>query len=459
MLPLGSVPLFSTADRRMKIRLTATNEQEKYEGENSKILTNAVLKITYDGSHFHGWSAANDNLPPPDDDSEEDVKKGPNGAAFLPPLNINQRSGGRRRKRGKRIPGITNIRSVEGVMKKCLAKIYGNVDPARVQVDGCSRTDKGVHAKSMIAQMYCLNDEAVLLTEEGKSSLSSIPGKRLPHPTSSTDKSLFMPLPFESNLGKMMYVLNRMLPPDVRVSAVSETPAKNDSNESGCSASVPFHPSLDTVGKTYLYTFSIGDMHDPMRWRHVWHVDGFGRDFDLDLSRKAANALVGEHDFVAFRGAFRGSERGRVQDTVCTLSDLRITEERTSNLIDAVDIPLTEFSVGGEYGGSTINPLTTYTVSMTGDRFLYKMGRFLVGTIVAVGHGKISVDDVKYALDHGIWESEKEGGKGKKQHICAPAHGLVLNDVQYDDEINFHWTGSNRWSTQSRQEKHSWESA
>eukprot|EP00957_Ditylum_brightwellii_P035139 2664644-Ditylum_brightwellii.AAC.1 len=120
-----------------------------------------------------------------------------------------------------------------------------------------------------------------------------------------------MPLPFESNLGKMMYVLNRMLPPDVRVSAVSETPAKNDSNESGCSASVPFHPSLDTVGKTYLYTFSIGDMHDPMRWRHVWHVDGFGRDFDLDLSRKAANALVGEHDFVAFRGAFRGSERGR----------------------------------------------------------------------------------------------------------------------------------------------------
>lgn len=30
---------------------------------------------------------------------------------------------------------------------------------------------------------------------------------------------------------------------------------------------IPFHPSLHTMFKTYQYTFSIGTIHDPMRWR------------------------------------------------------------------------------------------------------------------------------------------------------------------------------------------------
>jgi len=98
------------------------------------------------------------------------------------------------------------VRSVEQALKGALSKLYGNVNPQTIVVEGCSRTDKGVHSKSSYALIYCLVDNA------GE---QSIEGKRLPHPVTPDDRS-FKELPFKSDLQQMLFAINKMLPPDVR---------------------------------------------------------------------------------------------------------------------------------------------------------------------------------------------------------------------------------------------------
>ena len=485
----------STEDHREPATESPSLEQDNGAVPTSTLLTSAVINVTYDGGHFHGWSASNDGAASAspatnkvvdtddandaDDDgpnSEDSLEYSsrPNGASFLPPIHGQRQNqphmAGRKRRRGKRIPGLgtTQVRSVEGVIAQALAKVYGDVDVKRIQIEGCSRTDKGVHGQSMVALFYCLTEEAAQKAVEErrqqqqqqqqndavskenhdadadadansttgtKINSNGIPGKRLPHPAFPTDDSSFQRLPFNGDIDKLMFVLNRMLPPDVRISNIAPTPTKSTDE-------LPFHPTLDARGKTYRYTLSMGHVHDPMRWRHVWHVDTYGKKFDIEKARQCASLFEGRHDFAAFRGAFRGNERKRVQsDTICNLSRCCI-EQEVDDVVDCLgDSPLADVVVGGNYEEATENglePLTTYTVTVTGDRFLYKQVRFLVGSIVSVGLGKTSLDVIRNALQNGIW-AEESNGKGKKDILCAPSHGLCLTDVQFDDGIAFDW--------------------
>ena len=444
------------------------------ESPTPSLLTSAVLNVSYDGGHFHGWSASNDGAAA--DTKAEDAleySSRPNGASFLMPIHgqrLNQpHMTGRKRRRGKRIPGLgtTQVRSVEGVIATALAKVYGDVDIKQIQIEGCSRTDKGVHGQSMVALFYCLTEEAARKVAEererqkgeadqqqqeqgvaietetetvarSKTNSNGIPGKRIPHPVSPTDDSSFQRLPFDGDVDKLMFVLNRMLPPDARISNIAPTPAKS-------SDELPFHPTLDAREKTYRYTLSMGHVHDPMRWRHVWHVDTYGKGFDIEMASQCAALFVGRHDFAAFRGAFRGSERKRVQsNTACILSRCSI-EQEVDDVVDCLgDSPLADVCVGGNSDEATENglePLSTYTVTITGNRFLYKQVRFMVGNIVNVGLGNISLGFVRSALESGGWEEEEGSadGKGKQKILCAPSHGLCLTDVQFGHGIEFEW--------------------
>ena len=280
--------------------------------------------------------------------------------------------GSRRRRKSNRgtSAGKSTIRTVAKTLRKNLAKLYGNVDPSHVNVVGCSRTDKGVHAKSQIALINCTCSDGIL------------------------------PLPFEGDLGKMQFALNRMLPPDVRVAAVCSPPQSD------------FHPTLDTVSKTYRYTFSLGSIHDPLRWRYIWHLPK--EEFDYRKARRATSLFLGEHNFMSFKGAFRGNDRksNKLVDPMCTIKDAVIMQH----------MPHSDWE-----------PIT-YTITIKGNRFLYKMVRFIVGTIVACGLNKIDLEDVQIALQN------PEYAETLKSHVlCAPAHGLVLNDVDYGPSKKFQW--------------------
>ena len=63
---------------------------------------------------------------------------------------------------------------------------------------------------------------------------------------------------------------------------------------------------------------------------------------------------------------------------------------------------------------------------VSADRFLRNMVRALVGTLLEVGIGKISVDDFITILNS---ENRSEAG------ASVPAHGLYLVDIQYPKSI------------------------
>lgn len=363
----------------------------------AQVLTSAVLKVCYDGTLFHGWSASNhrniDNLS----HLKSDVVDGPG---------TQRRTRSRRNKLRPSVrPG--EVRSVEQCLKIALAKLYGNVPLNKIVVEGSSRTDKGVHSDSSYALVYCIGCD---------SGPFSIKGKRLPHPTSPFDEA-FQELPFHSDLHKLILTLNKMLPPDVRVKNISPMPILHTGEYK------PFHPSLDSVQKTYRYTFSVGDIHDPIRCRNVWHVP-HRSVIDMGRAEKCAEILCGKHDFLAFRGAFRGNERGKKQDdTVCEIFDISI--------VDEVDL----ISQGLNFGVSNLT--RTFCIDITGDRFLYKQVRFMVGAILQIStDDHIPEDSLKLILERKEWPEKSQMSFPR---LCAPSHGLCLIDVMFDPKWKFEW--------------------
>mmetsp|Transcript_37686 Transcript_37686/g.91677 ORF Transcript_37686/g.91677 Transcript_37686/m.91677 type:complete len:139 (+) Transcript_37686:474-890(+) len=105
-------------------------------------------------------------------------------------------------------------------------------------------------------------------------------------------------------------------------------------------------------------------------------------------------------------------------------------------------------------------PIQYFKIIVKGDRFLYKMMRFLVGAIVAVGSHQLLVSTIQHALKQGNWlqqqssvmatieeggiitnSPEPSDGRQCRRHEfeCAPPHGLVLSHIDYGPEVMFDW--------------------
>ena len=377
-----------------------------------------ILNITYDGSRFHGWSAANDKP------SYSKINIHKNSSSHTNQTYETRKS--RRNKRGITIPTfkggkIPQIRSVEGVIQTNLAKLYGNVDPSQIKIEGCSRTDKGVHARSLIATFQCFDTKLQKNIDDNVQSLKEIP--------------------CNGDVGKIMFCLNRMLPPDVRIMGIYPLPKNHQ-----------FHPTIDALKKTYTYRFSIGTIHDPLKERYTWHLEGvmpsdfdqlFNRStfkqyrtFDFEAAEAVTSIFLGTHHFTAFKGAFRGSERktNKVINPICHIFHTSIQEVPYDYIsLDTDHNIKSQSKIGGNDGG-----LRTYHIQITGDRFLYKMIRFMVGSIIAVGLGKITINDVAHALHDQEWKECT-----KKYIMCAPAHGLELTHVEYGTNLEIDWITTN----------------
>ena len=354
------------------------------------LITTGLLKISYDGASFSGWTVGDDN-------------------------------------------SAVTARSVRGVLQANLAKLYGNVDPSRIIVEGCSRTDKGVHAIGMVAQFYCLieNYEAARVDWWYPPGQPSIPGRRTPHPRNATDTSCFVPLARRGRhqqdaLAQLVYSLNRMCPADVQIMAYASIPSTSLNNYNN---NVPFHPTRSAHRTTYRYHFSVGVLHDPTQIHTAWHIGSSSDDdiFNCGLIQQACAILQGRHNFTAFRGAPRGPQDKRKflhQDPFCTLEHVSLQQR-----------PADSWFVGAlALDRAPTRTAMTYTLEITGDRFLYKMVRFLVGALVAVGRQRMSLTALEGLVT--------TGDRGGLSWDCAPAHGLQLYDVHYSD-ITMEWqTGS-----------------
>lgn len=174
------------------------------------------------------------------------------------------------------------------------------------------------------------------------------------------------------DLAKLQKGCNALLPETIRVMGIEE-------------AQEGFHPTLDARGKEYIYDISVGEMQLPFERHYAWH---FYKPIDLEKMREAAQFFVGKHDFSALTNE-------KQDDNVREVYKIEIVEVGSNNL----------------------------RIHLAGNRFLYKMVRNIVGTLVYVGCGMISMEDASKIL--------KEGDR-TKAGMTAPAHGLKLKSVFYD---------------------------
>lgn len=170
-----------------------------------------------------------------------------------------------------------------------------------------------------------------------------------------------------------MEYLNRYLPEDIRVVRAEE-------------AAERFHSRLLAVRKTYAYFVETADRKNVFERKYVY---GLGEKMDVVAMRAAAEYLIGEHDFKSFC-----SNKKMKKSSVRRLDSIVIEEQ-----------------------GSKV--VFTYT----GNGFLYNMVRILTGTLIEVGLGKRSAEEMK-----GILETMNREAAG----VTVPPEGLFLMNVEYE---------------------------
>lgn len=216
--------------------------------------------------------------------------------------------------------GIT----IEQVLNEKLSILLGE----EIVVSGASRTDSGVHSLGNI----CVFDTN-----------TRMPGD------------------------KICYAINQSLPDDIVV--VDSTEVPDD-----------WHPRYVNSTKTYEYRILNRKFPDPTR-----RLDTYFFHYNLDVYKmqRAADILVGEHDFKSFCSA--GSQ---VKTTVRTIYSCDVNKKD-----DVI------------------------TIRIKGNGFLYNMVRIIAGTLIKVGDGTISVDNMRSIL-----EACDRNAAGP----TAPAHGLTM---------------------------------
>lgn len=166
--------------------------------------------------------------------------------------------------------------------------------------------------------------------------------------------------------------LNSHLPPDIAVLDLVDAPEAFDARHGA-------------RGKVYRYLVWNHLVRSPLRARTTWHCRA---PLQTQAMREAAALFVGEHDFRGFRAA--DCER---------LSTVRL---------------MRRFDIDRQ--GALI------ACEVEGTAFLKYMVRILVGTLVAVGRGEMTLADVAHVL---------ETGDRTRAGVTAPACGLTLQRVIY----------------------------
>ncbi|MFH1386742.1 MAG: tRNA pseudouridine(38-40) synthase TruA [bacterium] len=187
-----------------------------------------------------------------------------------------------------------------------------------------------------------------------------------------------------SNLQK---ALNAVLPDDIRI-------VGSEIGRSKIGGKKEFNARFDAKSKTYEYLIYNGEVLPPHLRKLVWHVKP---KLNLAAMKKAAKYLVGKHDFSSFCAA-GGDDSNFIR------------------ILHSLDIGHWKLVIFPSCKSSVVS------CKFSGNGFLYKMVRNLVGTLVDVGLGKTKPETVKEIL------------KAKNRRLAgrtAPAQGLCLVRVKY----------------------------
>lgn len=234
---------------------------------------------------------------------------------------------------GTRFQGWERQKNTDMTIQGKLESVLSLMTGSQVEVIGSGRTDAGVHAKGQIANAH-----------------------------------------FSSQLtpDEIKDYLNHYLPEDICVEEVKV-------------ASERFHSRYNALGKTYRYTCYVGDGKPVFDRKYVYVLE---EKPDVDKMRRAAQDLVGTHDFASF----------------CSNPKMK---KSTVRCVDSITI-----EAEGDYLVFTYH----------GNGFLHHMVRILTGTLLEVGLSKRSPESIPELL-----EAKKRALAG----YTVPAQGLCMMEVDY----------------------------
>lgn len=219
--------------------------------------------------------------------------------------------------------------TIQGKLENLLSKMC-NED---IEIQASGRTDAGVHAIGQVANFHT---NSQMSAEE------------------------------------MQGYINQYLPEDIVVREVREVAPR-------------FHSRLNATGKKYCYRILNSKTPDVF-WRR--YAVQLTEQLDVQQMQKAAQLLLGEHDYKSFTSAKKGKK-----STVRRIDNIDITKE---------------------------GDMLTFTFE--GNGFLHHMVRILMGTLVEVGKGERNPEDIP-----GILEARNREMAG----TLMPSKGLMLMEVYY----------------------------
>jgi tRNA pseudouridine38-40 synthase len=174
----------------------------------------------------------------------------------------------------------------------------------------------------------------------------------------------------ELDANQLVYKLNKMLPADISIFSAQEVTAD-------------FHARFSAVSRTYRYF-----IHQK---KNPFSLDSYHLVTELDFAamNRAAEKLLGTQDFTSFSKLHTD-----VKTNICTVSEAKWYQ-------------LAENS---------------WYFEIKADRFLRNMVRAVVGTLLEVGYGNLSGEEITRIIE------SKDRGEAK---LSVPAKGLFLVDIQY----------------------------
>lgn len=168
--------------------------------------------------------------------------------------------------------------------------------------------------------------------------------------------------------------INRYLPRDIALNSIVK--AKDDA-----------HSRFSAISRTYSYFITI--KKDPFKTDTAWY---FPHKIDIGIMNEACNILMRESDFTSF-----AKLHSNTKTNICKIFSAQWHEEES---------------------------LIVFTIKA--DRFLRNMVRAIVGTMIEIGRGKITLEAFEKII-----ESRNRCSAGKS----APAEGLFLTDIEYSEDI------------------------
>ncbi len=261
--------------------------------------------------------------------------------------------------------------TIQGALTDVLHKL---TQEERITVHGAGRTDAGVHAMGQVAHFRT------------HSELTS---------------------------AQFAHGFNALLPPAIRVRCAEEV-------------GPDFHARWQAQAKTYSYRIFRGSVVPPWEWRYVLH---YPYPLEEPAMADAARLFEGEHDFTSFAARSGDESKESRSDSEGAKPPSAIRRIHRSELLrlgeggfNPPSLGVTGLGISSARAVEGVEPAGELIYRVRGRSFLRYMVRKIVGTLLDVGRGKLTPEDIPRLF--ALRDRSRSGP-------TVPACGLCLESVEY----------------------------